>query len=134
MSKNRKPKVAFFDFAGCEGCQLTVIDSLQNDIDLLDAVDIVEFREAMSEKGGDYQIAFVEGACTRPEDEDRLKTIRSQAQIVFALGACAHLGGVSALRNWQAAHDVKKYVYGEMGQFFSSYPKQYKWMNLGSSI
>ena len=30
MSQNGKPKVAFFDFTSCEGCQLTVVDSLQD--------------------------------------------------------------------------------------------------------
>ena len=48
---NGKPKIAFFDFASCEGCQLTVVDSLQTHLDLLDAVEIVQFREAMTEKG-----------------------------------------------------------------------------------
>ena len=43
---NSKPKVAFFDFACCEGCQLTVVDSLQTQLDLLDAVEIVQFRAA----------------------------------------------------------------------------------------
>ena len=50
MSGGPKPKVAFFDFTSCEGCQHTVIDALQTYPELLDAVDIVEFREAMSEK------------------------------------------------------------------------------------
>ena len=122
MKSTGKPKVAFFDFAGCEGCQLTVIDSLQNHPALLDAVDIVQFREAMSEKGDDYQIAFVEGSCTRPADENRLKTIREQAQIVIALGACAHLGGVNALRNWKSQAEVLRYVYGRMAVLQDSYP------------
>jgi sulfhydrogenase subunit delta len=122
MKSTDKPKVAFFDFAGCEGCQLTVIDSLQNHPTLLEAVDIVQFREAMSEKGDDYQIAFVEGSCTRPVDESRLKTIREQAQIVIALGACAHLGGVNALRNWQSQAEVLRYVYGRMAVVQDSYP------------
>ena len=65
MKPEIKPKIAFFDFAGCEGCQLTVIDSLQRHPALVDVVDIVQFREAMSEKSNDYQIAFVEGSCTR---------------------------------------------------------------------
>ncbi len=63
-----KPKVAFFDFACCEGCQLTVVDSLQTHLELVEAVEIVQFREAMTEKGEDYQIAFIEGSCTRPEE------------------------------------------------------------------
>ena len=63
-----KPKVAFFDFTSCEGCQLTVVDSLQTHLDLLDAVEIVQFREAISERGEDYAVAFVEGSITRPAD------------------------------------------------------------------
>ena len=118
---DNKPKIAFFDFAGCEGCQLTVIDSLQTHVDLLEAVEIVQFREAMSEKGDNYQIAFVEGACTRPGDEARLQTIREQAQIVAALGACAHLGGVNTIRNRQDLDEVRHYVYGQGGKSFETY-------------
>ena len=107
-----KPKVAFFDFASCEGCQLTVVDALQTHLDLLAAVDIVQFREAMSERSDDYQIAFIEGSCTRAIDEERLKTIREKAQLVVALGACAHMGGVNAGRLGQSLEAVRGYVYG----------------------
>ncbi|MBN1311831.1 MAG: NADH:ubiquinone oxidoreductase [Anaerolineae bacterium] len=117
-----KPKIAFFDFTSCEGCQLTVIDALQTNIELLDVVEIVQFREAMSEKGEDYQIAFVEGSCTRPSDETRLKKIREQAAMVVALGACAHLGGVNAIRNRQELDDVRQYVYGDKAEWFETYP------------
>jgi sulfhydrogenase subunit delta len=121
MTTNGKPKVAFFDFASCEGCQLTVVDTLQLYPDLLDAVQIVQFREAMSEKTDDYQVAFIEGSCTRPQDEERLKSIREKAQVVIALGACAHLGGVNTLRNWQSQDHVIHYVYGEMGKRYNVY-------------
>jgi len=120
-SVSPKPKVAFFDFTGCEGCQLTVIDALQTHPDLLAAVEIVQFREAMSERGENYQIAFIEGSCSRASDEARLKAIRAQAQIVVALGACAHLGGVNALRNWQSSEEVRRYVYGQGGKHYDSH-------------
>jgi sulfhydrogenase subunit delta len=123
MAQNGKPKVAFFDFASCEGCQLTVVDSLQTHLELIEAVEIVQFREAMSEKGEDYQIAFVEGSCTRPEDEERLKKIREQAAIVVALGACAHTAGLNALKNIQPSlEDVRKYVYGDKSEWYDTYP------------
>ena len=80
-----RPKIAFFDFTGCEGCQLTAVDALQNHPELLEAVEIVQFREAMSRADNDYQVAFIEGSCSRAEDEVRLKTIRSRAQMVIAL-------------------------------------------------
>jgi sulfhydrogenase subunit delta len=117
-----KPKVAFFEFTSCEGCQLTVVDSLQTNVELLGAVEIVQFREAMSEKGQDYQVAFIEGSCTRPSDEAVIKRIREQADIVVALGACAHLGGINAIRNYQDLEDVRHYVYGDKADWYETYP------------
>lgn len=117
-----KPKVAFFDFTCCEGCQLTVLDSLQTHPELLEAVEIVQFREAMSEKGEDYLIAFVEGSLARPADEERLRNIRGKATILVALGACAHIGGINTIRNRQQLKDVRKYVYGDKWEWFDAYP------------
>jgi coenzyme F420-reducing hydrogenase gamma subunit len=116
-----KPKVAFFDFASCEGCQLTVVDSLQTHLDLLDAVEIVQFREAISDQGEDYLIAFVEGSITRQQDEERLQRIRKQAGILVALGACAHNGCVNALKNLQPLDDVRRAVYGEHADWYDTY-------------
>lgn len=123
MADNGKPRVAFFDFACCEGCQLTVVDSLQTHLELLEAVDIVQFREMMTEKGEDYQIAFIEGSCTRAEDEARLKKIRQQADLVVTLGACAHIAGVNALKNLQPSlQEVREYVYGDKWAWYDTYP------------
>jgi sulfhydrogenase subunit delta len=121
MSQNGKPKVAFFDFTCCEGCQLTVVDSLQTYPELLDVVEIVQFREAMTEKGEDYLVAFIEGSCSRESDEARLKKIREQAAVVVALGACAHLSGVNALKYLHPLDDVRKYVYGDKADWYETY-------------
>ena len=117
-----RPKVAFFDFSSCEGCQLTVVDSLQTHLDLLDAVEIVNFREAISDRGQDYAIAFVEGSLTRESDVLRLQQIRQQADIVVALGACAHLGGVNAIKNDFPLEDVRKIVYGNKAGWYDTDP------------
>ena len=121
MSQNGKPKVAFFDFTSCEGCQLTVVDSLQNHPELLNAVEIVQFREAMSEKGEDYLVAFIEGSCTRESDEERLRKIRAQAAVVVALGSCADLGGVNTLKYLHPLEDVRQYVYGDKAGWYDTY-------------
>src|SRR4030042_299804 len=95
-----KPKVAFFDFTSCEGCQL---DALNLDggelLDLLNAVDIVNFREVMTERADDYDIAFIEGSISRESEIPRLQKIREQAKVLVALGACACIGGVNCLKN-----------------------------------
>jgi sulfhydrogenase subunit delta len=116
-----KPKVALFDFASCEGCQLTVVDALQTYPELLGAVEIVNFREASSRREDDYLIAFVEGSITREQDEPRLKKIREQAAVLVALGACAHTGCVNALKNLQPLDDVRKYVYGDKTEWYPTY-------------
>jgi len=76
-------------------------------------VEPVEWREAMSEKNGEFDIAIVEGAITRAEDEERLKAIRRRAGILVALGSCATHGGVNRLKNRFAMEEVKRTVYGE---------------------
>jgi coenzyme F420-reducing hydrogenase gamma subunit len=121
MSANGKPKIAFFDFTSCEGCQLTVVDSLQTHPELLGVVDIVQFREAMTEKGEDYLVAFIEGSCTRESDEARLKEIRERAALVVALGTCADLAGVNALKSLHPLEEVRQYVYGDKAGWYETY-------------
>lgn len=107
-----KPKVAFFDFASCEGCQLCAIDLHPEQLlDLLGVVDIVEFREAITETDTEYDVALVEGSITRESDIARLQDIRKRSKLLVALGACAHIGGVNALKNFQKEQDYRSEVY-----------------------
>ena len=92
-----KPKVAFFDFAGCEGDQLQIANLEEELLDLLGQVDVVNFREVMKERSDNYDIAFVEGSCTRLHDEERLKEIRKNAKYVVAIGSCAAIGGINQI-------------------------------------
>jgi len=108
-----KPRVAFFDFACCEGCQLQIVNLEEELVDLLGQVDVVEFREAISDRSDDYDIAFIEGSITRPQDEERLRHIRSRAKILIAFGSCATTGGVNALKNNFDLDEVKRCVYGD---------------------
>jgi coenzyme F420-reducing hydrogenase gamma subunit len=85
-----KPRVAIFDFACCEGCQLQIVNLEEELLDLLSVITPVEWREAMSEQSEEYDIAIIEGSITRPEDEEKVKKIRERAKILIALGACYH--------------------------------------------
>ncbi|KAA3615654.1 MAG: NADH:ubiquinone oxidoreductase [Calditrichaeota bacterium] len=119
-----KPKVAFFDFTSCEGCQLNKLN-LENDLlALLELVDIVEFREAMDDKADYYDIAFIEGSISTPSCIERIHTIRRKAKVLVALGACAVQGGVNAMKNLHPAEWVKEEVYGDDKYLFPSMPVQ----------
>ncbi len=121
-----KPKVAFFDFASCEGCQLQIADLEEEILDLIRIVDVVSFREVMKEHADTYDIAIIEGSIMRPMDEERLKEIRQHAKILVALGACATIGGVNKIRNQWDANNVLKEVYGNAklkeNKYFDVYP------------
>ena len=109
----QKPRVAVFDFADCEGCELELADLEEEILSLLDIVDIVSFREVMKEHSDNYDIAIVEGSIMRPMDERRLRDIRSKAKILVAIGACATIGGVNKIRNQWMHDEVIKEVYGD---------------------
>ncbi len=107
-----KVKVAWFDFASCEGCQIEMTNFGEPFLQLLEHVEPVEFREAMSEKTTErINVSFVEGSFTREADRARLERIRERSDIVVAYGACAVTGGVNALKNHQ--QDYAEAVYGE---------------------
>ncbi|RJQ48550.1 MAG: NADH:ubiquinone oxidoreductase [Nitrospiraceae bacterium] len=83
-------------------------------LDFLSLVEVVNFREAMTERSDDYEIAFVEGSITRDDEVLRLKQIRKNAKILVALGSCACFGGVNQLKNrLKNLNWVKKQVYGK---------------------
>jgi sulfhydrogenase subunit delta len=108
-----KPKVAFFDFACCEGCQLQIANLEEELIGLVGHVDVVEFREVLTGNAPAYDIAFIEGSITRAEDEARIKDIRNRSGLLVSFGACACTGGVNKLKNLRDLTTVRKDVYGD---------------------
>ncbi|OGT21606.1 MAG: hypothetical protein A3C55_00245 [Gammaproteobacteria bacterium RIFCSPHIGHO2_02_FULL_42_13] len=109
---SKKPKVAFFDFTGCEGCQLCAVDLTPEQLfDLLALVDIVEFREVMTDKAESYDIAFIEGSISRKPDEEKIKDIRARSKLLVTLGACSTIAGVNALRNFYPDDKLLHLVY-----------------------
>jgi len=108
-----KPKVAFFGFTSCEGCQLQIANKEETLADLLGAVEVMNFRLISSDKNNGYDIAFIEGSITTEGEIERLKKIRAQAKLLVAIGACASLGGVNNLRSRFPLADTVEEVYGE---------------------
>ena len=115
-----KPKVAFFDFTSCEGCQLNKLNFENDLLDMLKLVDIVEFREAMDDTADEYDIAFIEGSISSPTCVERIHDIRRRTKILVALGQCAVSGGINAMKNSHPYEWVQETVYGEDKYLFYS--------------
>uniref|UniRef100_A0A7V3YM49 Cytochrome B n=1 Tax=Candidatus Caldatribacterium californiense TaxID=1454726 RepID=A0A7V3YM49_9BACT len=117
------PKVAFFDFTCCEGCQLQVTNLGEELLELLKFLDLVEFRETMSERwDGIYDIAVIEGSITTPHDVERIRRIRQRSRTLIAYGSCATIGGVNGMKNAFDLEEILQYVYGEGARFFTTLP------------
>lgn len=96
----RRPKTAFFDLSGCEGCQLQVVNTADLLPVITDRIDLVEFCEAISEQwDGTYDVSFMEGSVHYEHAVTRLKRIRERSTILVALGSCAVIGGVNGPKN-----------------------------------
>ncbi len=113
-----KPRIAVFSLTSCEGCSLAILELENELLDLLAAVEIVNFREAMTERDWNIDIAFVDGAVSTPEDEKEVQHIREHCRTLVAIGACACLGGVNTLKNHQEPEQYRSYVYGRRAEWF----------------
>ncbi|MBX7152145.1 oxidoreductase [bacterium] len=108
MATHRKPKLAVWKFASCDGCQLTLLDCEDELLAVAGAIDIANFPEASRAViKGPYDVSLVEGSITTAHDAERIHQIRRDSKILVTIGACATGGGIQALRNFT---DVKSYI------------------------
>ncbi|MEI8379827.1 MAG: oxidoreductase [Planctomycetota bacterium] len=112
MAKSRKPRLAVFKFASCDGCQLSLLDAEDELLAVCDLVELANFAEASSDLGaGPYDVALVEGSITTQEDAERIQRVRIDSRYLITIGACATAGGVQALRNWGQIDEMVQAVY-----------------------
>ena len=110
--KKRKPKLAVWKFASCDGCQLSLLDCEDELLAVAGAVDIAYFPEATSAvTRGPYDISLVEGSITTPHDAERIHQIRRSSKLLITIGACATAGGIQALRNFKNVRNFISIVY-----------------------
>ena len=111
-SRPRRPKLAVWKFASCDGCQLTVLNCEDELIPLAGAVEIAYFPEATrAVVEGPYDVSLVEGSITTPGDLERIQQVRAVSRRLITIGACATAGGIQALRNFADVAEFRSIVY-----------------------
>lgn len=108
----RKPRLAVFKFASCDGCQLSLLDCEDELLAVAGKVDIANFLEASSNvMKGPYELVLVEGSITTAHDEERIHKVRKSAKFLVTIGACATAGGIQGLRNFAKIENYISTVY-----------------------
>jgi coenzyme F420-reducing hydrogenase gamma subunit len=108
----RRPRLAVFKFASCDGCQLSLLDCEDELLAIADAIEIAYFLEATSRvEPGPYDISLVEGSVATSHDAARIREVRRQSKSLVTIGACATAGGIQALKNWGHRDEFLQCVY-----------------------
>jgi sulfhydrogenase subunit delta len=108
----RKPKLAVWKFASCDGCQLSLLDCEDELLSLAGEVEIAHFLEASSATvKGPYDLSLVEGSITTAHDAERIREVRRVSRKLVTIGACATAGGIQALRNFGDVQEFLSLVY-----------------------
>jgi coenzyme F420-reducing hydrogenase gamma subunit len=112
MPRKRKPKLAVWKFASCDGCQLSLLDCEDELLAIASAVEIANFPEASrAVVKGPYDLSLIEGSITTPHDVVRIQQVRRASRFLVTIGACATAGGIQALRNFQDVRELIPVVY-----------------------
>jgi sulfhydrogenase subunit delta len=108
----RKPRLAVWKFASCDGCQLSLLDCEDELLTLAGVVEIAHFLEATRARvRGPFDLSLVEGSITTPADANRIRDVRRVSKTLVTIGACATTGGIQALRNFKDITSFTSIVY-----------------------
>ena len=108
----KKPKLAVWKFASCDGCQLSLLDCEDELLAVAGRVEIAMFLEATrAQVEGPYDLSLVEGSITTAHDAERIRAIRKRSKTLVTIGACATAGGIQALRNFRDVDAFVRIVY-----------------------
>jgi sulfhydrogenase subunit delta len=112
MGRDRKPKLAVWKFASCDGCQLSILNCEDELLTIAGAVEIAYFLEASrASVRGPYDLSLVEGSITTEHDAARIQQVRRASKYLVTIGACATAGGIQALRNFKNVDEFISIVY-----------------------
>jgi sulfhydrogenase subunit delta len=108
-----KPKIAIISLTSCEGCQFVLLDLGQKFLDLVNQVEMVDFRllEDEEDPGMDLDLVLVEGNPITEDNSKLLLAARKRSKILVALGNCAAMGGIPEIKNYQEGTNTMKHVY-----------------------
>jgi coenzyme F420-reducing hydrogenase gamma subunit len=108
-----KPKIAIVSLTSCEGCQFALLDLGEKFLEIMEKVEMVDFRllEDEEDSGEKLDIGIIEGTPITEENIKTLKALRKRSDILVVLGNCAAMGGVPEIKNYQEGANTIKHVY-----------------------
>ena len=99
-ARDAKVQIATISLCGCWGCNLSLLDTDEALVDLLDKVHITRSSFTDIKRiPGQIAVGLIEGGVANDENIETLEHFREHCDILIATGACALWGGVPSTRN-----------------------------------
>jgi len=110
--RDRRPTLAVWKFASCDGCQLSLLDCEDELLAVAEAVRVAHFTEmSRATIDGPYDLSLVEGSISTEADARRIQEVRASSRRLVTIGACATAGGIQGLRNFASSGGYVGTVY-----------------------
>lgn len=95
-----KIRVATTWLDGCSGCHMSILDMDERLLELAGRVEVV-YSPLVDQKEfpENVDLALVEGAVSSEDDLHKIQTIRERTKVLVALGDCAVMANIPAMRN-----------------------------------
>jgi sulfhydrogenase subunit delta len=111
-----KLKIGVYEFTGCAGDALLILDCEEEILNIFKAADIEAFLMAKSDnRDEELDVALVEGSISSEKEIKELLDVRKRSKVVVAIGICSCLGGLQAAfldpKQWQENY---KKIYGDL--------------------
>jgi NAD-reducing hydrogenase small subunit len=107
-----KPIIATASLAGCFGCHMSLLDI---DDRILKLIELVEFHKSPVDDIKTFSkrcdVGLIEGGCCNSENVENLRAFRMNCNVLIAVGECAIMGGLPALRNGIPVKDCLEEAY-----------------------
>ena len=112
-----KPKIGIYGLSGCWGEQIAILNCEDQLLDIVGAVDIVDFLGGSSVNDTESRllVSFVEGSVANAREEAKLKQVRDRSDLLVAVGSCACFGGIGAMDPPKSRPEAIEKVYGKNG-------------------
>jgi len=110
-----KPKVAYYLAGGCAGCDISLVDTGDLLVDVLNELDLVffaptlidaKYEDLISMPDGSIDIGFFSGNVRNKEHEHMAKVMRDKCKILIAFGLCACTGCIKGLVNLYTTEEI----------------------------
>jgi len=113
LDMGEKVKVATTWLQSCSGCHISLLDLHEELLDVLDLIEIVHSPLMDIKEIPKVTVGLVEGAVANDYNEEVLREMRKQSDILVAFGTCACFGGIPGMRNLHKREDVLARAYVE---------------------